>query len=90
MKVGLTLSKDYLRDFGVPNHMVASRESFTSLTLSGGPRTHKGRDSQIPTAGRGSIEIQHDEFKNVLIVPSSAAKQVVQDEEEAKYSKQSI
>ena len=34
--------------------------------------------------------MQHDEFKNALIVPFTVAKQVVQDEEEAKSSTQSI
>ena len=29
-----------------------------------------GDDSQIPTTGRGSMKIQHGEFKNVLYVPS--------------------
>ena len=90
MKASLTLSKAYLIDFGASNHMVSSRESFTTLTLSGGPRTHMGGDSQILDSGRVYIKIQHDEFKNVLYVPSSAAKQVVQDEEEAESSTQSI
>ena len=49
---------------------VASRESFITLTLSGGPIIHVGDDSQIPAAGRGSIKIHHGEFKNVLYVSS--------------------
>ena len=49
-----------------------------------------GCDFQIPAVGRGSIKIHHDVFNNVLNVPSSATKQVVQDEEEAEYSTQSI
>ena len=52
--------------------MVASKESFSSLTLSKGPNIHMGDDSQIPAIERGSFEIQHDEFKNVLCVPSLA------------------
>ena len=32
-----------------------------------------GGNSQIPTAGRCFIKIQHGEFKNVLYVPSIAA-----------------
>ena len=52
--------------------MVASKESFTTLTLSGGPRIHMGYDSQILAIGRGSIKIQHGEFKNVLCAPSLA------------------
>ena len=62
--------------------MVASMESFTTLTLLGGPSTHMGGDSQIPVVGRGSIKIQHDEFNNILYVSSPTSKQVVQDEEE--------
>ena len=52
--------------------MVASKEFFTTLTLSGGPSIHMGDDNQILVAMRGSIKIQHDEFKNVLYVPSLA------------------
>ena len=70
--------------------MVFSRESFTTLTLSGGPSTDMGCDLQILADGRGSIKIKHDEFKNVLNVPSSVAKQVLQDEEEAESSTQLI
>ena len=47
-------------------------------------------ESQIPAVKRGSFKIQHDEFKNVLYVPSPVAKQIVQDEEEARYSTHSI
>ena len=32
-----------------------------------------GDDSQIPVAGRGSVKIQHGEFKNVLCVPLLAS-----------------
>ena len=70
--------------------MVYSMESFIDFTLSGGPNTHMGGDSKIPILGRCSIKIQHDELNNVLYVPSPAAKQTVQDEEEAKSSTKSI
>ena len=66
--------------------MVASGESFTTLTLSEVPSTDMGCDFQIPAVGGGSIKIQHDEFNNVLYVSSHTAKQVVQDEEEAESS----
>ena len=52
--------------------MVSSRESFSTLTLSGGTSIHMGDDSQIPAVGRGSIKIQHGEFKNVFYMPSLA------------------
>ena len=57
-KASLTQSKAYLIDFEAYNHMVASRESFTTFTLSGGPSTHMGDDSKIPVVGRGSVKIQ--------------------------------
>ena len=53
--------------------MVTSKESFSTLTLSGGPSIHMGDESQIPVVQRGSFKIQHGEFKNVLYVPSLAA-----------------
>ena len=53
--------------------MVSSKESFSTLTLSKEPNIHMGDDSQILAAGRGSVEIQHGKFKNVLHVPSLAA-----------------
>ena len=68
--------------------MLASKESFTTLTLSGGPSTHMGDEFQILAAGRGYIKIQHEEFKNILYVPSPTTKQFVQDEEEAESSTQ--
>ena len=52
--------------------MVASKELFTSLDLSGGPRIHMGDDSKILAVGRGSIKLDHGQFKNVLYVPSLA------------------
>ena len=90
MKAGVTLSKAYLIDSGASNHIVASRESFTTFTLSGGLNTHMGDESQIPAVEIGSIKIQHDEFKNVLYVHFLATKQVVQDEEEVESSTQLI
>ena len=65
--------------------MVASRYSFTTFTLLGGPSTHMGDESQILVIERGSIKIQHDDF-----FPSTTAKQTVQDEEEAESSTQTI
>ena len=73
LKVGLTQLKAYLIDFGASNHMVSSKESFSTLTLSKWPNIHMGDDSQIPAKGRDSIKIQHGEFKNILYVPSLVA-----------------
>ena len=51
LKEGLTPLKDYLIDSGALNHMVSSKEYFTTFTLSEGPNTHMGDDSQILAAG---------------------------------------
>ena len=53
--------------------MVASKESFSTISLSKRPNIHMGDDSQIPVEGRGSVRAKHGEFKNVLYVPSLAA-----------------
>ena len=63
----------FLIDSGASNHMVSSKESFSSLDLSRGPSIHMGDDSQIPAVGKGSIKFEHGVFKNVLYVPSLAA-----------------
>ena len=73
LKESFSWSKAYLIDSGESNHMVASKGSFTTLDLSGGPNIHMGDNSQIPIASRRSIKIQHGEFKYVLYVPSLAA-----------------
>ena len=73
LKEGFTQSKSYLIDSGASNQMVSSKASFTTLDLPRGPSIHMGDNSHIPTIGRGSIEIQNGEFKNVLYFPSLAA-----------------
>ena len=52
--------------------MVASRESFSSLQSFDGPSIHIGNNSQIRAKGKGSIKIEHGNFKDVLYVPSLA------------------
>ena len=74
LKEILTPSKAYLIYFAASNHMVSSRESFTTFTLSVGPSTHMGYESPIPVVKRGSFKIQHDEF-----MPSPTTKKIVED-----------
>ena len=61
-KEGLTQSKDYLIYFRESNHMVSTRESFTTLNISRGPSIHMGDNSEIPTVGKGSIKIMYSMF----------------------------
>ena len=70
LKANLSPSSAYIIDSRASNHMVASKESFSTLSLSKGPNIHMGDDSQIPAEGRGSVRAKHGEFKDVLYVPS--------------------
>ena len=72
LKAGLPQPIAYLIYFGASNHMVSSKKYFSTLTLSKGPNIPMGDDSQIPAKGRGSVKVEHGEFKNVLYVPSLA------------------
>ena len=45
LKEGFTQSKAYLIDSGAFNHLIASKESFTTLDLLGGPSIHMGDNS---------------------------------------------
>ena len=55
LKEILSQSKAYLIDSVASNHMVSSKESFTTITLSEGISIHIGDDPKIPTTRRGSI-----------------------------------
>ena len=61
--------------------MDASKESFITFTLSGGPSSHTGDESKIPAIEKGSDKIQHAKFKNGLYVPSHASKKIIEYEE---------
>ena len=63
----------YIIDSGASNYMVASKESFSTLTLSKWPNIHIGVDSKIPIEVRGLVRAKHGDFKNVLYVPSLVA-----------------
>ena len=63
----------FLIDSRTSNHMVASRESFSSLQLIDGLSIHMGDDTQIRAEGKGSIKLKHGVFKDVLYVPYLAA-----------------
>ena len=60
----------FLIDSGTSNHMVASKESFSSLNISNDPSIHMGDDTQIQAEGKGSIKLEHGVFKDVVYVPS--------------------
>ena len=47
LKAVFSQSQDFLIDSRASNHMVSSKESFSSLDLSRGPMIHMGYDSQL-------------------------------------------
>ena len=49
--------------------MFESRESFSSFQSFDGPSIQMGNNSKIQTKGKGSIQLDHGSFKDVLFVP---------------------
>ena len=50
------------------------KDSLTSLDSDNCISIHMGDDSQISSKGKGTIQLEHGSFKNVLYVPSLASK----------------
>ena len=57
LKASYSTSHAFLIDYVPSNHMVASRESFSSLQYFDGPRIHMGNNNQIRAKGKGSIKL---------------------------------
>ena len=53
--------------------MVSTKQSFSSLDDSKGPKVLLGDNSEIESKGKGSIDFDHGSFNNVLYVPGLAA-----------------
>ena len=73
LNVSCSIVHAFLIDYGASNHMVESRESFSSLQSFDGPSIQMGNNTKIQAKGKGSINIEHGKFKDVLYVPSLAA-----------------
>ena len=67
MKANCSTIHAFLIDSGASIHMVASKESFSSLQYSDGPSIQIGNNSQIRAKGKGSIKLEHGKFKDVLL-----------------------
>ena len=53
--------------------MVSTREAFSSLDDSNGPKIVLGDDSETKIKGNGRIDLDHGSFNNVFYVPGLAA-----------------
>ena len=73
LKACSTSTPAFLIDYGASNHMAASIESFSSFQSFDGPSIQMGNNSKVPTKGKGSIQLEHGRFKDVLFVPSLAS-----------------
>ena len=73
LKATCSTSHAFLIDSRTSNHMVASRESFSSLQSFDGPSIQLGNNSKVQTKGKGSIKLEHGRFKYVLYVPFLAS-----------------
>ena len=62
-----------LIDSGASNHMMANKDSFSSLDSSKSIPIHMGDDSSIISKGQSTVNLEHGYFSNVLYVPSLAS-----------------
>ena len=53
----------FLIDLGASNHMVSSKESFSSLNIYDGPSIHMEGDTKIQVEGKGTIKLEHGVLK---------------------------
>ena len=65
-------SKALLIDSGALNHMMAEKDSFSSLETGKSIPIHVGDDSTIIFEGQGTVDLENSFFSNVLYVPSLA------------------
>ena len=73
LKASCSTAHAFLIDSRASNHMVALRESFSSLQYFDGPSIQMGNNSKVQAKEKGSIKLEHGKFKYVLYVPSLAA-----------------
>ena len=62
-----------LIDSGALNHMMAKRDSFSSLETGKSIPIHMGDDSTIISEGQGTVDLENGYFSNVLYVLSLAS-----------------
>ena len=65
-------SKALLIDSGDLNHIMDERDSFSCLEIEKSIPIHMGDDSTMISKGKGTVNLEHCYFSNVLYVPSLA------------------
>ena len=67
MVAGASSSPSFNIDSGASRHMVSTKEAFSSLHMSKGPRIVLGYDSLTDSLGKGRIDLDHGKFNNVFV-----------------------
>ena len=63
-------SLEWILDSGASYHMGSSRDDFCSLNKSKVPHIFMGDDTKIEVQGKGHVEMETGEFKDVLYIPN--------------------
>ena len=69
MVVGISISPSFIIEYGASIHTVSTKETLSSLDMSKGPPIVLGDDSLTDSLGKGTIDLDHGKFNNVLYVP---------------------
>ena len=70
--VSTSRSPSFINDSGASRHMVLTRETFSSLDDSKGPKILLGDEFVTKSKGKGRIDLDHGSFNDVLYVPRLA------------------
>ena len=60
-------SHSFIIDYGPSRHMVSTRDAFSSLDASNGPKIVLGDDFETKSKGKGRIDLDHGSFNNVCM-----------------------
>ena len=63
-------STEWILDSGASYHMGSSKGDFSSLKQSQVPHIFVGDDTKIEFEGKGHVEMENGEFKDVIYVPN--------------------
>ena len=67
------ISPSFIIDYGASRHMVSTKESFSCIDDSKGPKILLGDHSETESEGKCSIDFDYGSFNNVLYVLGLAA-----------------
>ncbi len=63
-------SSEWILDSGASYHMGSSKGDFSSLKYSKVPHIFVGEDTKMEFEGKGHVEVDNGEFKDVLYIPN--------------------